>query len=133
IYDTLSLDKGADALALTAITEDTILVVEAGKEWAEALGRARNTLRQLGSPILGVVVNRQQVKHQSYFYVDHSQRNTDFMESVPPNASRRSPSLTKYPRPLLDGLRPLPELQMQKDTLTDTTPSEQIAHFNEGR
>ena len=133
IYDTLSLDKGADALALTAITEGTILVVEAGKEWAESLGRAQNTLQRLGSPVLGVIVNRQQVKHRSYFYVDHSHRNTDFMESVPLDASRRSPSPTKYPMPLLNGLKPLLQVQMQEDTLTDTTTSEQIAHFNESR
>jgi len=130
IYDTLSLDKGADALALAAITEGTILVVEAGKEWAESVGRAQNTLQRLGSPVLGVVVNRQQVKHRSYFYVDRSQRNTDFMESILPDA--RSPS-TKYPMLLLNGLRSLPQAQMQENTVTDTTTSEQIAHFNEGR
>lgn len=133
IYDTLPLDKGADALALAAITEGTVLVVEAGKEWAESLGRAQNTLQRLGSPILGVVVNRQQTKHRSYFYVDRSHRNTDFMESIPLDASKRSPSSTKYPTPLLDGLRPLAQVQMQENTLTDTTTSEQIAHFNEGR
>jgi len=133
IYDTLPLDKGADALALAAITEGTVLVVEAGKEWAESLGRAQNTLQRLGSPILGVVVNRQQTKHRSYFYVDRSHRNTDFIESIPLDASKRSPSSTKYPTPLLDGLRPLPQVQMQENTLTDTTSSEQIAHFNEGR
>jgi hypothetical protein len=60
-------------MVLAPLTDATLLVVEAGKEQRETLEKARAMLQRLGAPILGVAINRQQAKHRSYFYVDHSQ------------------------------------------------------------
>ena len=70
IFDAPALAEGADAIALAAITDGTILVVAAGKEKGEDVKKAQATLKRLGSPVLGVVVNRQQAKHRSYLYAD---------------------------------------------------------------
>ncbi len=91
VFDAPALDEGVDAIALAPVTDGTVLVVEAGKEYAEALHKAQATLQRLGSPIVGVVVNRQQAKHQSYFYAGRPQQ---AMEPVESSRLSREP---KYP------------------------------------
>ena len=70
IFDAPALVESADAIALAALTDGSILVVAAGKEKGEDVKKAQATLKRLGSPVLGVVVNRQQAKHRSYIYAD---------------------------------------------------------------
>jgi succinoglycan biosynthesis transport protein ExoP len=81
IFDTASLQEGADTVTLAPITDSTVLVVEAGKEQYETLNKAQATLQRLGSPVLGVIVNRQTAKHRSYFYADYLHKNTIATES----------------------------------------------------
>lgn len=71
IFDTAALDQGTDAYLLAAIADATVLIVEAGKEHKDTLHRLKVTFQQFGAPILGVVVNRQQERHRSYFYAPH--------------------------------------------------------------
>jgi capsular polysaccharide biosynthesis protein/MinD-like ATPase involved in chromosome partitioning or flagellar assembly len=71
IFDTVALDQGTDVYLLAAIADATVLIVEAGKEHKDTLHRLRVTFEQFGAPILGVVVNRQQEHHRSYFYTPH--------------------------------------------------------------
>lgn len=71
IFDAPPLGEGSEAVLLASITEATVLVIEAGKVQREALHMARTTLQKIGSPILGVVINRQQAKYRSYFYINH--------------------------------------------------------------
>jgi Mrp family chromosome partitioning ATPase len=68
LIDAPALESGSTSIALAPVTEGTILVIEAGKVRAEDLVRAQATLQRLGSPILGVVVNRQKASHRPYFY-----------------------------------------------------------------
>lgn len=71
IFDTAALDQGTDAYLLSALADATVLIVEAGKEHKDTLHRLSTTFQRFGAPILGVVVNRQQEQHQSYFYTPY--------------------------------------------------------------
>jgi capsular exopolysaccharide synthesis family protein len=73
IFDTSSLKASADPVALTSVADYTVLVVQAGKERGEALNKAAAIFQRLGSPVLGVIVNRQSAKHQSYIYANKVQ------------------------------------------------------------
>lgn len=68
IFDATALEKGTDAYLLAAVADATVLIVEAGKEHKDTLHQLSVTFQQLGAPILGVIVNRQQKQHRSYFY-----------------------------------------------------------------
>lgn len=68
IFDAAALEKGNDAYLLAAVADATVLIVEAGKEHKDTLHQLSVTFQQFGAPILGVVVNRQQKHHRSYFY-----------------------------------------------------------------
>src|SRR5581483_10014156 len=74
IFDASPIGEGSEAILLAPITDATVLVVEAGKAQRELLHTARTALQKVGSPVLGVVVNRQQAKYRSYFYVDRIDR-----------------------------------------------------------
>lgn len=74
IFDASPLGEGSEAILLAPITDATVLVAEAGEAQREAFHTARTTLQKIGSPVLGVVVNRQQAKYRSYFYVDRIDR-----------------------------------------------------------
>jgi ATPases involved in chromosome partitioning len=71
IFDAAALAEGTDAYLLAAIADATVLIVEAGKEHKDTLHQLSSTFQQFGAPILGVIVNRQQKRHRSYFYVSH--------------------------------------------------------------
>jgi polysaccharide biosynthesis transport protein len=73
IFDTPALDEEADTVILAPLCDRSILVVEAGKERKEALQKAQMTLKRLGAPILGVVINRQKASHHSYLYINQPQ------------------------------------------------------------
>ncbi|MDQ6660077.1 MAG: Wzz/FepE/Etk N-terminal domain-containing protein, partial [Chloroflexota bacterium] len=81
IFDAPALDQGASTIALAPTADCTILVVEAGKERPESLHGVQATFRRLGSPVIGVVVNRQQAKHRTYFYANRFQQVTIFAEN----------------------------------------------------
>ncbi|HZO73292.1 MAG TPA: Wzz/FepE/Etk N-terminal domain-containing protein [Ktedonobacteraceae bacterium] len=74
IFDASPIGEGSEAILLAPITDATVLVVEAGKAQRELLHTVRTALQKVGSPVLGVVVNRQQAKYRSYFYVDRIDR-----------------------------------------------------------
>jgi capsular exopolysaccharide synthesis family protein len=91
IVDTPALDTGPDTIAMAPVTDGTILVIEAGKERAEALQKVQVTFERLDSPIVGVVVNRQQAKHRSYFYAHPLRQDAVFAETP------RAGFVSKYP------------------------------------
>lgn len=95
IFDTPALDEEADTVILAPLCDSSILVVEAGKERKEALQKAQMTLKRLGAPILGVVINRQKASHHSYLYINQPQ----------PDAFSDSP--VQYPL----GQKPLPPVR----------------------
>lgn len=68
LFDTPALKNHADTLALASVVPATLLVIEAGKEREEAVMAAEETLRRIGAPILGVVINRQTARHHSSIY-----------------------------------------------------------------
>lgn len=83
IFDAPAMSESADAVALAAVANHSILVVEAGRERNEIVSRAGETLEQLGVPVLGVVVNRQTASHRSYLYNDgNQQKNSIVLEDV---------------------------------------------------
>lgn len=75
IFDAPALSEGTDAMALASVTDCSVLVVQAGKERKEMVSKAGITLQRLGSPVLGVVVNRQTTKHRPYYYTNSQQQN----------------------------------------------------------
>jgi capsular exopolysaccharide synthesis family protein len=95
VFDTPALDEEADTVILAPLCDSSILVIEAGKERKEALQKAQMTLKRLGAPILGVVINRQKASHHSYFYINQPQ----------PDVFSDSP--VKYPL----GQKPLPPVR----------------------
>jgi len=74
IFDTPALDEEADTIILAPLCDSSILVIEAGKERKEALQKAQISLKRLGAPILGVVINRQKASHRSYLYINQPQQ-----------------------------------------------------------
>ncbi len=99
IFDAPTLKESADAVALSNVTNGTVLVVEAGKERKETLDNAVAVLQRLSSPLLGVIVNRQKAKHRSYFYVNR--RRQDVVATENPLVVAEFPSSAK-PTSLLD-------------------------------
>lgn len=95
IFDSLSLEEGNDAIALAAMTDGSVLVTEAGKAHKEMLDRARATLQRLGSSIIGIVVNRQKTRHNSYFYASEPGKRSTW------EASDRQPEWLRAPAPPL--------------------------------
>ncbi len=83
IFDTPALKEVNDAQALTALVDETVLVVAAGKERKETVQDISQAYRRLGAPVTGVVLNRQQPWHRSYFYVSH-QRSQEHVYSLIP-------------------------------------------------
>jgi capsular exopolysaccharide synthesis family protein len=69
IFDAPPLEETADTLALAAYADASLLVIKAAREQAKMLQKAQEMLERLKSPVLGVVVNYQMPKHQSYFYM----------------------------------------------------------------
>src|SRR6266516_5001786 len=76
IFDAPVLNEGVDAIALASVTDYSILVVDAGKERNETVTKAGAAFQELGSPMLGVVVNRQTARHRPYFYIDDRNQKT---------------------------------------------------------
>lgn len=70
IFDAADLREGTNPIALTAVTDYTVLVIGAGKEHGEALNKVGLVFQRLGSPVAGVVVNRQTPRHRPYFYAE---------------------------------------------------------------
>jgi capsular exopolysaccharide synthesis family protein len=87
IFDASSLKEGADPVTLTAFTDHTVLVADAGKERGELLNKAGAIFQQVGSPVFGVIINRQTPKHRPYFYVEHAQQSAVFAEPSPMKAA----------------------------------------------
>ena len=93
IFDTPPLDEGADTVILASLCDSSILVVEAGKERKETLQKAQVTLKRLGAPILGVVVNRQKSSHHSYPYINQPQQGVFLTETSSLNQEVKYPLL----------------------------------------
>ena len=58
IFDTPPLLPFADTQALAAYAQTSILVVNAASTPRKALARARKTLKRMGIPVLGIVINK---------------------------------------------------------------------------
>lgn len=89
LFDAPALKDHADTLALASVVPATLLVIEAGKECEEVVMAAEETLRRVGAPILGVILNRQTARHHSSIYARNAymQRKTSLLaanESVMP-------------------------------------------------
>jgi len=86
LFDTPALNEEADALILAPLCDSTILVVEAAKEHKEDLLKAQATLNRMGTPILGVVINRQKASHHPYLYINQPQQGVFPTEAPAPKA-----------------------------------------------
>lgn len=100
IFDAPALNEGADAIALAPVTDGTLLVIEAGKEHPGALRKAQATLQRLGSPVIGVVVNRQRRTHRTYFYANRLQQGTVSSENSLTSSASKYPLLQTRANPL---------------------------------
>ena len=121
IFDAPALAEGTDTIALTSTTDSTLVVIEAGKERPEALQKAQATFQRLGSPIMGVVVNRQQVNHSTYFYANRLHHTTVSMESSHASLALKYPVLqarTFSSRALPETPLPLSSLQTVDGDIT---------------
>jgi succinoglycan biosynthesis transport protein ExoP len=72
IFDAPALLEEADATVLALLCDSALLVIEAARERKETLKRANTILQRLGTPVLGVVINRQKTTHRSYLYINQS-------------------------------------------------------------
>jgi len=90
ILDTPPLNDGATAIALAAIVDGVVLIVGAGKDRAESVLKAQATLQRLQTPIMGVIINRKEASHHSYFYVDHTQQNTGPVGNIPQDLVKKA-------------------------------------------
>ncbi|GAC1357327.1 MAG: hypothetical protein NVSMB44_02770 [Ktedonobacteraceae bacterium] len=68
LFDSASLESSADTLALASSIETCILIINAGQEQATTLHKTSAILHKLSCNLLGVIINRQKLKHKSYFY-----------------------------------------------------------------
>lgn len=133
IFDTSSLDQGADVLAVAALAEATILVVDAGKEQRADLLRAKRLFARLGSPIVGAVVNRKRKEQWSYFYaeqVEMEDKSEGLARRVQPAVIAAQAALPDTPRPpvltqeLLVDLLKQPAVRETPPALVQITASE---------
>lgn len=92
IFDAPPLLEAADATTLALLCDGTILVVEAARERKETLRKASAELQRLGTPILGVVLNRQKAGYRPYPYVDQSSLTISGL------GERSAEALNKYER-----------------------------------
>ncbi len=84
LLDAPALEEDADALALASLAEGTLLVVAAGQTRGEQVRKAQAVLQRLGAPIGSVLVNKQEVRHHSYFYTLHDHSALAAIESLAP-------------------------------------------------
>jgi capsular exopolysaccharide synthesis family protein len=73
IFDAPPLEETTDTLAIAACADASILVIKAGKASVKMVQKAQEALTRLQAPVLGVIVNYQTPKHQSYFYTHYGQ------------------------------------------------------------
>ena len=58
LFDSAPLYENSTTITITTIVDATLLVIESGKEQRTAVQMAKETLRQLEAPIVGVVLNQ---------------------------------------------------------------------------
>ncbi len=120
IFDAPSIGERSETILLAPVTEATILVIEAGKTQKEELHTVRTMLQKLETPLLGVVINRQQAQYRSYFYTNQHYANR--YEHAPivnePRIHPLEPSNPVHNQPLDSTTYPLPS----ENALTMTMP-----------
>jgi hypothetical protein len=68
IFDTPPVLAVTDAIVLSARTDGTIIVAEAGRTRTEALRQTARLLRQANARVVGVVLNKAKGGRQGYYY-----------------------------------------------------------------
>jgi hypothetical protein len=121
IMDAPPLEETTDTLALAACADASLLVIKAGKEQAKMVQKAQETLTRLKAPVLGVVVNYQTVKHQSYFYVNRYRSLSNLTE---PNGEKELP-MPPPKHTTISSMAPSPQM-----VANNTTPSPQTVINN---
>ncbi len=115
LFDTPALKDHADTLALASVVSATLLVIEAGKEREEALMAAEETLRRIGAPILGVIINQQTTRHHSSIYA----RNAYIQRKATSAITSESVNATASVTPTLSSTQP-----SRPPMTVDTPPTE---------
>jgi succinoglycan biosynthesis transport protein ExoP len=107
IFDAPPLEETTDTLAIAAYADASLLVIKAGKEQPKIARKAQEMLGRLKAPVMGVIVNCQTPKHQSYFYTNRYHAISSI--TVPDNNGEiRVPSLMQTTiNPLIPEIEPV--------------------------
>ncbi len=87
IFDSPPLLTVADAAVLASKVDGVILVTDCGVTRRDAIGKAVESLRQVGASPLGTILNRVDARSDGYYYYYYSHYYTD--ESGQPTRQRR--------------------------------------------
>ena len=91
VIDSPPLLMVTDATVLSTLVDGVVLVVESGVTVRGALLRARALLENAGGRVLGVVVNKVDFRHDTYFYSSYSRYYHSYYDRAPEPSAASGP------------------------------------------
>jgi capsular exopolysaccharide synthesis family protein len=82
VIDSPPIASFTDGVLIASLVDGVILVVRGGKTSRQVVKRSRQTLNEIGAKIIGVVLNRAEVRSQDYYYYHYNYKGheADFVD-----------------------------------------------------
>lgn len=105
VIDSPPIASFTDGVLISLLVDGVILVVHGGRTSRQVVRRARQMLQEVGSKIIGVVLNKADIRSNDYYYYPFSYKTSHYSESngpaegsslsVTPNSERQERSRQK--------------------------------------
>ncbi|HSE34390.1 MAG TPA: polysaccharide biosynthesis tyrosine autokinase [Pyrinomonadaceae bacterium] len=81
IVDSPPIASFTDGVLISAIVDGVLLVVQGGKTSRQVVKRTRQMLQEIGAKVIGVVLNKIDLRSQDYYYYHQDYKNYYYSES----------------------------------------------------
>jgi capsular exopolysaccharide synthesis family protein len=81
IIDSPPIASFTDGVLISAIVDGVLLVVQGGKTSRQVVKRTRQMLQEIGAKVIGVVLNKIDLRSQDYYYYHQDYKNYYYSES----------------------------------------------------
>ena len=81
IIDSPPIASFTDGVLISAIVDGVLLVVQGGKTSRQVVKRTRQMLQEIGAKVIGVVLNKVDLRSQDYYYYHQDYKNYYYGES----------------------------------------------------
>ena len=75
VIDSPPIASFTDGVLISAIVDGVLLVVQGGKTSRQVVKRTRQMLQEIGAKVIGVVLNKVDLRSQEYYYYHQDQKN----------------------------------------------------------